>query len=186
MNTIRGYAPPRQEGIFPAAGRQQASSCASLQVQDWTRGLDAGSRNRNSVITETIHALPVLSSSGIRWDVLLITLILLLSLFLFIGFKELEVKNSRIINLISSLTFGIYLIHDNWQIRRYLWNNIVKVNSMQDSPWFLPFSVGVILAVFCVCGLLEFIRQQTAERLWLKVAEPLSEKIDSLIDRLIP
>ena len=113
-------------------------------------------------------------------------LIVLLSLFLFLGFKELEVKNSRVINAVSSLTFGIYLIHDNWQIRRYLWNNIIKGNSMQDSPWFLPFSVGVILAVFIVCGVLELIRQQTAERLWMKIADPLSEKIDSLIDRILP
>ena len=113
-------------------------------------------------------------------------LILLLSLFLFMGFKELNIGSNRIINLISSLTFGIYLIHDNWQIRRYVWNNIVRANTMQESPWFLLFSAGIILAIFCICGVLELIRQQTAEKLWMRIAEPLSERIDCLIDRLIP
>ena len=113
-------------------------------------------------------------------------LILLMSLFLFLGFKELKIRNNRVINLISSLTFGIYLIHDNWQIRRYLWNNIIKGNSYQYSNWFIPVSVGVVLAVFCVCGLLELIRKLTAEKIWMKAAEPLSERIDILIDRLLP
>ncbi len=113
-------------------------------------------------------------------------LILLFSLFLFLGFKELRVKNSRLINLISSLTFGIYLIHDNWQIRRHFWNNIVRANRMQNSPWFILYSAGVILGIFCVCGVMELIRKQTAERLWMKIAEPLSERIDRFIGRVLP
>ena len=113
-------------------------------------------------------------------------LILLLSLFLFLGFKELRVRNSRTVNLISSLTFGIYLIHDNWQIRQYIWNSIIKGPSFQDSPLFFPVSLGYVTAVFCVCGLIELIRQLTVEKLWMKIAEPLSERIDRLRDRLIP
>ena len=110
-------------------------------------------------------------------------LILLLSLFLFLGFKALNVKNSRVINWISSLTFGIYLIHDNWQIRRYLWNNITNGPAFEMTPWLLPVSIGYIVAVFTVCGIIEAVRQQTVEKLWMKIAVPLSEKIDSVIDK---
>ncbi len=112
-------------------------------------------------------------------------LILLLSLFLFLGFKELKVRNSSVINLISSLTFGIYLIHDNWQIRRYLWNNVIKGPLFQESPWFLPVSLGIVTAVFCCCGALELLRQLTVEKLWMKAAAPISDGIDKLLSRII-
>ena len=112
-------------------------------------------------------------------------LILLLSLFLFLGFKELRIKNSRAVNLISSLTFGIYLIHDNWQIRRYLWNNIIKGPAFQDSPWFLPVSLGYITAVFCACGVIELVRQLTIEKLWMKAAGFISAAADKLISLCI-
>ena len=110
-------------------------------------------------------------------------LILLLSLFLFLGFKSLSIKNSRAINFISSLTFGIYLIHDNWQIRRYLWNNIANGPAFEMTPWLLPISIGYILAVFCVCGVIEWIRQMTVEKIWMRIAVPLSEKVDSSIEK---
>lgn len=113
-------------------------------------------------------------------------LILLLSLFLFLGFKSLNIKNSKVINGISSLTFGIYLIHDNWQIRRYLWNNIANGPAFEMIPWLFPVSIGYILAVFCACGLIEFIRQQTVEKIWMKIAEPLADKIDNFINKHIP
>ena len=113
-------------------------------------------------------------------------LILLLSLFLFLGFKALNIKNNRIINWVSSLTFGIYLIHDNWQIRRYLWNNIANGPAFELTPWLVPVSIGYIVAVFVACGLIEAIRQQTVEKLWMKVAEPLAAKIDSMIDKYLP
>ena len=43
MNSIQGYALPQQEGLFSVPGRQQLySPYSSRQVQDWTRGLNAG------------------------------------------------------------------------------------------------------------------------------------------------
>lgn len=45
----------------------------------------------------------------------------LISLFVFLGFKETTVEYSRFINIIASTTFGIYLIHDDNYMRRFLW-----------------------------------------------------------------
>ena len=112
-------------------------------------------------------------------------LILLLSLFLFLGFKELKVANSPFINLVSSLTFGIYLIHDNWQIRRYLWNSVINGPAFQESPWFILVSAGTVMAVFCVCGAIELVRQLTVEKLWMKAAGTLSRLMDKTIEMCI-
>ena len=110
-------------------------------------------------------------------------LIMLLSLFLFLGFKNLKVKNNRVINFVSSLTFGIYLIHDNWQIRSYLWNNIVKGTRYMDMVWFIPMSYVLILAMFIACGIIEWMRQHTIEKLWMKVVDWASPRINDTIDK---
>ncbi len=95
MNTIQGYALPQQEGLFPVPGRQPSGNpYASLQVQDWTKGLDYESRKYNSVVTETARTLPVFSSRGIRRDVLLITLTLVLVLFFSVLFSDLAALNA--------------------------------------------------------------------------------------------
>jgi len=112
--------------------------------------------------------------------------ILLLSLFLFLGFKNLNMKHSRVVNYLSSLTFGIYLIHDNWQYRMHLWNDVAKGSRYTYSPWFPLISLGYILAVFVVCGGIEAVRQLTVEKIWMKFVGFISPKIDALIDKVLP
>ena len=112
MNSIQGYALPQQEGLFSVPGRQQLySPYSSRQVQDWTRGLNAGSRNRG-VVTETVHTLPVLSSRGIRRDVLLITLALVMILFFGVLFSDLQALNAGG-QRIGQLSEGIASLEDN-------------------------------------------------------------------------
>ena len=112
MNSIQGYALPQQEGLFSVPGRQQLySPYSSRQVQDWTRGLNSTSRNR-SVVTETVHALPVFSSRGIRWDVLLVTLALVMILFFGVLFSDLQALNAGG-QRIGQLSEGIACLEDN-------------------------------------------------------------------------
>ncbi|MBR5960034.1 MAG: hypothetical protein IKZ98_03500 [Clostridia bacterium] len=112
MNTIQGYTLPQREGMFPVPGQQQAfSPYSSRQVQDWTRGLNSGSRNR-SVVTETVRTLPVFSSDGIRWDVLLVTLALLLMLFFSVLLSDVQALNAGG-QRIGQLSEGIASLEDN-------------------------------------------------------------------------
>lgn len=120
MNSIQGFAFPQQEGLFPVPGRQQLHSPnPSWQVQDWTRGLDSGSRNR-SVVTDPVHALPVFSSRGIRWDVLLVMLTLVVILFFGVLFSDLQALNAGG-QRIGQLSEGIaYLENNNAQLQEQL------------------------------------------------------------------
>ena len=83
------YAAPRRGGIFPALSRRGAWSVpASPQVQSWARNLEISTSRQHSVISEKRIALPVFSARGIRWDVLLVALSLLLLLFLGVLFSD--------------------------------------------------------------------------------------------------
>ncbi len=74
------------------------------------------------------------------------------------GFRELDIPNSKIINLMASATFGVYLIHDNIFVRPFLWRTLFKNATFQDSPYLIPYSIAVILTVYICCTVIELIR----------------------------
>lgn len=84
-------------------------------------------------------------------------LILIASIALFLFFLKLEIKNEKfgnIILFISSLTFGVYLIHEHPLVRSYLWGKL--------APYLLEFSlfkqIVVIIIIYISCSIIEYIR----------------------------
>ena len=81
-----------------------------------------------------------------------------LSALLLIFFMKLPMKQSKLINTISSSTLGIYLIHDNHYVRDILWGGVRIIS--EDSCWFIPYSIVVVIMVFVCCSLIEMIRMK--------------------------
>lgn len=88
-------------------------------------------------------------------------LVTIASLFLFIAFLNLRIKEKRIarfITKIASCSFGVYLIHDHLYIRETLWTLIDGASLL--TKWYLPLvSIGIILFVYIVCSSIELVRQ---------------------------
>ena len=62
---------------------------------------------------------------------------------------------SKLINGIASTSFGIYLIHDNFLIRPYLWGTIFDSSAYVNTPlYFVHFFVTVII-IFISCALFD-------------------------------
>lgn len=78
------------------------------------------------------------------------------SFFLF--FSTLNIK-SIIINSISKLTIGIYLIHDNNLIREHLYKITNIDGGDVNSYRFFFYAILVAAAIFIVCAIIEKIRQ---------------------------
>lgn len=73
--------------------------------------------------------------------------------------------NSTLINKIASLTFGIYLIHDNNFVREkiYIW---LKINNGPIYSYsFVIYMIIVSIIIFVVCMLIEFIRQIISKKI---------------------
>ena len=85
--------------------------------------------------------------------------LLLCSLSLFIGFNNFKTKQSKIINLISSSMFGIYLIHDNNIVRGFLWTKILKNNQYYESNYLFLHAFISVLLVFFTCIIIDKIKQ---------------------------
>ena len=74
---------------------------------------------------------------------------LICSIFLFLYFKNLNIK-SNFINYISSSVLSIYLIHDNYLVRNLIWkDNITYFNSD-----FLVLHIIVKVIIIFVCSLI--------------------------------
>lgn len=120
--------------------------------------------------------------------------LVLASIALFEGFLKIDIGSHKSINFISSLTFGVYLIHDNIYLRELLWKTFVRdtlfkewlnAPNVETSPWFALISIGVILAVFIAGALIELFRMYVVEKLYSKPLKKLGKKIDDKIDNYI-
>jgi len=109
--------------------------------------------------------------------------VLITSVLLFIGFKNLDIKSSKIINTIAASTFGIYLLHDSVLFRHYLWITLFKNKSYINSVNLFGHSVICILLVFFGCSVVELFRIHTIEKLWMRYVNRICPKISQTISK---
>lgn len=84
---------------------------------------------------------------------------LFISIFLFCFFATMKERKNKIINLLASSTFGIYLIHDNPYVRNYIWRDLFKVSSYINSPYLFLYSILVSSIIFIVCFIIDLLRK---------------------------
>ena len=102
----------------------------------------------------------------------------IIAVLMFLGFSKLDIGHSKILNMISSATFGVYLIHDNLYMRPFLWERVFKNASYVNSRLLIPFSLIVVFVVFVGCSIIELGRIYIFEN----NIDPIIRKISLLID----
>ncbi len=76
------------------------------------------------------------------------TPLLLQSVSLFCLFKNLKLKDSKVINFVAAAMFGVYLLHDHDLMRTFLWIDLFQNAFYQDSAFLIVHAVVVITIVF--------------------------------------
>lgn len=82
------------------------------------------------------------------------------SLLLFLGFKNLEIKSNYLLNSIASCTFGVYLLHDNPQIRNFLWEQLCSNQNYIDSPLLIVRITICVIIIFILGVMVEIFRKE--------------------------
>lgn len=101
----------------------------------------------------------------------------------FMWFKNLQIKNSRIINTIAASCFGVLCIHANSDVmRRWLWNDTVDCVGHFHSPWF--YCVGVLISIYVICTCIDIVRRYTIEDKILNITEDICLHIRNKIYQL--
>ncbi len=88
--------------------------------------------------------------------------VFLSSIFIFLAFKTVNIKGkyiSKALVYLSPLTFGVYLIHDNSNLKNLLWGWICP-EKYADDPFLWVYMLMIVPAIYIVCVLLEIIRQK--------------------------
>ncbi|MBR6165047.1 MAG: acyltransferase [Clostridia bacterium] len=90
-------------------------------------------------------------------------LFLFASICLFLVFLDIRIQNSiciRLINLLASCSFGVYLIHDNPCLRPVLWKTI-NPSQFHDKNLFIMIVciLGTVVGIYIACAIIDYIRQ---------------------------
>lgn len=96
--------------------------------------------------------------------------ILFISISLFMFFASVNVRNNRVINIIASATFGVYLISDNYVIQKFLWIDLFKNYQFQHSVAIIIHSIVAVALVYIICTIIDLARQITFEKQFMSIA----------------
>lgn len=114
--------------------------------------------------------------------------VLLISVFVFLGFLKLRVKSGALITLLSPAMFGVYLIHDSDLVRGLIWDKAFCVKALGDFALLIPYTIAAVALVFSVCSLIELARIRFLENIYSKALWRLlvffAEKANKLADRM--
>ena len=92
----------------------------------------------------------------------------LVSVSTFMFFKNIHIRQSKLINTIASCTFGVLLIHANSDaMRQWLWKDTCNNVGMFHSGMIYIHALCVPIIVFIACTIMDFCRQRFLERLYL-------------------
>ena len=83
---------------------------------------------------------------------------LMCAISIFILFKEMKPKYSQFVNIISSTTFGVYLIHDS-KFRSILWNEWIQPYRFVNEWWFVFYAISIVFTIFVACMTIDLCRQ---------------------------
>lgn len=86
----------------------------------------------------------------------------LMSVFIFLTAKKFTITNktlSKAICFLSSLTFGIYIIHDSPELRGFIYENIFHCSRFVSTNLSFLIYTGFVFATFFACAFIEFIRK---------------------------
>lgn len=87
-------------------------------------------------------------------------IIILQSMCFFLFFESLDIKYNKIINRIAKLIFGVYLIHENFLLQPLLYKMLKIDNGMIYSFRFILYVIFIVLFIFIIGILIEFLRQK--------------------------
>lgn len=88
-----------------------------------------------------------------------------LAISLFMVFKIINIGYVKMINTLSSATFGVLLVHTNSDAMRiFLWENLFSVKSYYKSNYLILHAILSILSIYIVYTLTELFRIKFIEK----------------------
>lgn len=102
----------------------------------------------------------------------------------FMLFKNIKIRQSKLINMMGASTFGVLLIHANSDaMRQWLWRDTLNNVAWFDSPYLCIHAMISVFVVFIVCVFIDQLRIRFVEKPFFSSA--FFENIERLIQRIL-
>ncbi len=124
--------------------------------------------------------IPVLSKVVYYFNNTNSPLVLILTVLIFNIFKNLNVKNSNIINKVASTTFGIYLIHENVFLRDIIWKQLIQGSTYINSPMLILNAIFGVISVFLCAMVIDFVIERIIINNLIKIISKIYYKIKQM------
>jgi len=97
--------------------------------------------------------------------------VIIISINLFLIFLNVNIRSNKIINEISKSTFGVYLIHEHYLMRMFLWEKLFNASKISNSLKLIMYGVLATFLVYVMCTIIDFIRIKILEEKIFKVVD---------------
>ena len=95
------------------------------------------------------------------------------AIFIFLLFKDLNIKYNKYINYISASVLPIYLIHENFLLKNIIWNEIFPNKMFINQFYFIFFAILKVLIVFVTCLMIDKLKKLLFENMQEKLCDKL-------------
>ncbi len=104
----------------------------------------------------------------------------------FMFFKDLNIKHSKLINIMGGSTFGVLLIHANSDtMRRWLWQDILNNVGQYATETLVLHAFFSVFLIFFVCILIDRMRVEWIEKIIFKLLDRYIDKFSIVKDATI-
>lgn len=114
------------------------------------------------------------------------------TIILFAAFLNITIEHRyavRFIGMLSSATFGVYLIHANADVSPWLWKTL-NLPQYIESPFFIIIQLATVACIFAGCSAADIFRKKTVGRIEtsgpvLKMCNCIIKSVLNCFDRII-
>lgn len=108
----------------------------------------------------------------------------------FLAFKNIKIRQSKLINYIASVTFGIYLLHTHETTVPIFWRGLFHLDIISKTGWYLLYSLFLVMIIFLVGIVTEIIRKHFEQKFFkntkiIKCMNVIDNKVNSVLQRLL-
>lgn len=105
---------------------------------------------------------------------------------LFYIFKNLKIKPSTLINVVSKGTLGVYLFHESAFWNESLWNKLLNLDAyFKNSANYILVYICSVLLIYFVATVIDLIRLNLLEKPLFSIKLPLLERLFNKFDSYI-
>ena len=108
-----------------------------------------------------------------------------ISIYIFAIFKNINITYNKTLNKIASCTLGVYLIHGHILARDVIWYNVYNVTKFTNSKFLVIYEILVVVTLYIFCVFIDFIRQNTVEKLYVKFIDKIEGNVEKTMVKKI-